>query len=69
MKNLLIPFLKYSTLYFIWQEKNKLIYTKPFYFQSENRRPLYQAVSKVRHGIRLVDTGMHRESINICAFH
>lgn len=47
------------------EKKNKSFYTMPIYFQPENVRYLCEAVLKAVYYLRLVDTDVHRESINI----
>ena len=66
MTNLLIntlPQIPHTTLYLA---KKKFIYITPIYFQPEKIRSLCQAVPEVVYDLGLVDTDLHRESINFC---
>ena len=54
------------TILYLARKKSKSIYTISIYFQPENIRSLCQAVLKVVYDLGLVDTDVHRESINIC---
>ena len=46
--------------------RKKSIYTIPIYSQPENVRSLCQTLPKVVYDLGLVETNVHRESINIC---
>ena len=58
-----LPQISHTPLYLA---RKKSIYTIPIYSQTENIRSLCQTLPKVVYDLGLVETNVHRESINIC---